>query len=568
MRTLALAIAGLSLSALATAQSLALASVPGNNGNVGGGIYFNLTVNQTLTINSIDYHAKNDGAAGPYMSSFDMFVGPGTYVGNVSANPGPWVQVASTTPVSIVGGTGVNGSGPTTIVNGVLNPAGPNTGTITLPPGNYGVALRATNHSWRYQNFGTLQTFSNADLSATAGAASNAFLTLPTFSPRVFCGAINYTLGGTPMAFAQREPYGEGCYKYFRSFYEFMGSTATNQDLSNRSITFTFDSVNNRYSNVAFDAVPVAPVTPVSLPLAGAADDNNLVINLEPATGPQPILFPNIGGVGVAAATVEMCSNGYINLLGTNAPGTGNPTTAAFLTGTPRIGNWVDLNPTVAPGAMHYDYDAVNQQHLFTWNNCDLSGIATSPSTFQIAFFASGDVQIRYGTMSLLGGGGWPTLVGFSPGGVSADPGTIDLSVDLPISTSGIDQPPLALAANVNPVLGSTVNLTTSNETGISLGLCFVTLSDLPPFSPVGLDLGIIGAPGCVANVDINQGVGNLISNAGLPGVSMTVPFAIPSGPPSIIGNSFYCQSVWLDATQNAGGMLTSNALRLRVGIF
>jgi hypothetical protein len=568
MRTLVFAFAGLTLSALASAQTLALASTPGNNGNVGGGIYFNLTVNQTLTITSINYHAKNDGAAGPYMSSFDMFVGPATYIGNVSANPGPWIQVASTTPVSIPGGTGVGGSGPTTIVNGVLNPAGLNTGPITFLPGNYGIALKATNHQWRYQNFSTLQTFSNADLSATCGAASNAFLTLPTFSPRVICGGINYTLGGTPMAFAQREPYGQGCYKYYRSFYEFMGSTATNQDLSNTSITFTFDSANNRWSNVGFDAVPVAPVAPVSAALPGALDDVNLTVNLEPLASPQPILFPNIGGVGVAALSVEMCSNGYINLLGTNVVGNGNPTIAAFLTGTPRIGNWVDFDPSVAPGGMHYDYDALNQQHLFTWNQCNLSTIAASPSTFQIAFFANGDVQFRYGTMSLAGGGGWPTMVGYSPGGTSADPGTIDLSVNLPISTSGIDQPPLALAGSVNPVLGATVNLTTSNQTGLSLGLCFVTFSDLPPFSPTGLDLGILGAPGCVANVDINQGVGNLISNLGLPGVSMTIPFQIPAGPVTLIGQSFYSQSVWIDSTQNAGGMLTSNALRLKLGAF
>src|SRR5258707_1124511 len=96
----------------------------------------------------------------------------------------------------------------------------------------------------------------------------------------------------------------------------------------------------------------------------------------------------------------------------------------------------------------------------------------------------------------------------------------------------------------------------------------FVCLADLPPFSPVGLDLGVIGAPGCVANVDINQGVGTLITNIGPPLPGMTVAFPIPSGPLSILGLSFYCQSAWLDPTQNAGGMLTSNALRLRVGSF
>ena len=66
MRNLAaLALAGLSLLALAPAQSLPLAQTPGNNGNVGGGLYFDLTVTQITTINSIDYYCRNDGAAGP-----------------------------------------------------------------------------------------------------------------------------------------------------------------------------------------------------------------------------------------------------------------------------------------------------------------------------------------------------------------------------------------------------------------------------------------------------------------------------------------------------------------------
>ena len=75
-----------------------------------------------------------------------------------------------------------------------------------------------------------------------------------------------------------------------------------------------------------------------------------------------------------------------------------------------------------------------------------------------------------------------------------------------------------------------------------------------------------LGAPGCVANVDVNAGVGFVISNLGAPLPGLTVPLSIPAGPPAIIGQSFYCQSAWLDATQNALGMITSNALRLIIG--
>ena len=127
----------------------------------------------------------------------------------------------------------------------------------------------------------------------------------------------------------------------------------------------------------------------------------------------------------------------------------------------------------------------------------------------------------------------------------------------------------MTLTASANPILNTLVNLTTSNITpGLNLGLCFVSVADLGPLSPAGLDLGIIGAPGCKANIDINVGVGNLITNLGSPFPGLTVGFQIPAGPPTIIGQSFFSQSVWLDATQNPAGLITSNALRLRVGAF
>jgi hypothetical protein len=267
--------------------------------------------------------------------------------------------------------------------------------------------------------------------------------------------------------------------------------------------------------------------------------------------------------------TVDMSSNGYVNLISGVAPVTvGVPTVAAWLTSpSPRLGNNHDMNPT-AGGDTHYDYDPVTGTHLFTWLNVPDFNIAATSNTFQLAFFGNGDVEFRWGAMSVSGGGAWPTLVGFTPGQNAADPGSRDITLSLPFSTSGVDQPPLSLVSDVNPVLNTTVNLTTGNATGLNLGICFVCLANLPPFSPTGLDLGIIGAPGCVANVDINQGIGQLITNLGPPFPSLTVPFQIPAGPLSIVGLSFYCQSAWLDATQNPAGILTSNALRLKVGSF
>ncbi len=563
MRNLAI-LAVTALAAVSVAQSPLSTLVGGTNGgNIGGGLYFDLTINTTITITQLDFRTGGATVAGTNAFT-DIYLGPSTYLGNVT-NAALWTLVGTTTPATVVAGQQV--------ISAAVVPAGA-APSVTIAPGTYGIALKSNNHSHGYTNGATCTStsipgscanslFSNAELTLRAGAAQNAFLTGGVFQPRIFNGAIHYTLGGTPITFAQRQPYGEGCYKNFRSFYEFMPSTATGQDLSNTSFYMTFDGANNRYSSIVGGTTPVNTAA-VTSPSLGHLDDTNITVNL---ANSQPIIFPNIGGTGVALTTVEMCSNMYVNLLGTTAA-VSNPTIAAWLTGTAvRIGNHHDTDPGVG-GTTHYDYDVGSSAHLFTWNAVPDWNIAATANTMQLAFFANGDVEFRFGALSLAGGGGWPTLVGFSPGATSADPGTRDISATFPFSTSGFDQPALALNGDVNPVLGVTVNLTTSNETGLNLGLCFVSISDLPPFSPVGLDLGIIGAPGCVANVDINQAVSQLITNLGPPFPSMTVGFPIPVGPPAIIGASFYSQSAWLDATQNAGGIITSNALRLKVGTF
>lgn len=568
MRNLSLSLM-LTLATSAVAQTFTLPTLAGgtNGGNVGGGLYFDLQVNTTITLTAIDFRTGGATAAGTN-AFLDLYLGPSTYVGNVTT-PGLWTKVGSTTPATVIAGQQV-------VSNATVVPV-PQIAAVTLAPGTYGFALKSNNHSHGYTNGVTCTStttpgacsnslFSTPHLTLRGGAAQNAFLSGGIFTPRIFNGVLTYTLGGTPITFAQREPYGKGCYARFRSFYEFYPSSVA-VDMSNTSMYLAYDGASNRYSSITAGTTPV--LAPVSANL-NHTDDQNITVNLLNA---QPILYPDVSGTGIALTTVEMSSNGYINLNGTNPVGTGNPTIAQFLSGTPIIGNWHDMDPSGlsiaggVAGSTHYDYDTASASHVFTWLNCIDSGILASPNTFQMAFFANGDVEFRWGVMSQAGGGAWPTLIGFSPGQNSVDPGTIDISASFPFSTSNIDQPALALTSNANPIIGTTVNLTAGNPTGLNIGLTFVTLADLAPFSPVGLDLGIIGAPGCVANVDINQGVGNVISNLGLPGLSMTVAFPIPNQL-SIIGGSFYCQSAWLDATQNAGGILTSNALRLRVGSF
>ena len=560
----------LALATPAFAQSLSTLTGGVNQGNIGGGMYFDLTVNTTVTLTSLSFLTGANTVAGTN-AFVDVYLGPNTYLNNVT-NAGLWTKVGSTAPATVIAGS--------QMVTANIVPV-PQITAVTIAPGTYGIALKSNNHNHGYTNGVTCTSvtlpgscanslFSNAQLTIRGGAAQNVFLTGGVFAPRIFNGTLTYTLGGTPITFAVRQPYGNGCYLKTRSFYEFWPSSTT-VDVANTSMRLTYDGANNRY-NPIFGGT-TAPIAPVS-PSLGHLDDNNITV---PLLNAQPIIFAGVGGPGIVVTSVEMSSNGYINLTGTNAA-TANPSVAAFLTGTPRVGTWHDYDPSgasytpAATGATtNYDYDLASGSHVFTWFNCPDSfrtiGVVANRSTFQMAFFANGDIEFRWGSM-VLGGGQYPTLIGFTNGGSAVDPGSRDLTASFPFSTDSIDQAALKLVGDVNPVLGQTVQLTTSGETGMNIGLCFVTLSDLPGFSPVGLDLGILGAGGCVANVDINQGVGNVNSNLGLPGVSMVVPFPIPAGPPSILGLSFFCQSAWLDSTQNAAGLLTSNALRLKVGSF
>lgn len=553
------------LAATASAQTtLNTGLTAANQGNVGGGLYFDLQVNSTLTITAINTWLNVGSTATPFNAnvSWELWLGPSTYVGNVT-NPSLWTKVGNTVPQPYTS-TG----GYAQLTNLTVVPV-PQIAAVTLAPGNYGFAIRSIGGNNAYTNGAgctsstipgscTNTSFGNADLVIRGGAAQNAFLAGGVFQPRMFAGAITYTLGGTPITFAQREPFGKGCYDKYRSFYELFPSSV-GVDFSNTSMLLTYDSATNSYVATA----GTTPVQVVTSPTLGHLDNNDIVV---PLLNSQPIIYPSVGGPGVVTTSVEMNSNGYIKLAGT-APSVNNPDVTAWLTGAAvRIGNHHDMDPTTV-GTTHYDYDTATSAHLFTWLNVPDRAIAASSNTFQLAFFPNGNVEFRWGAMSQQGGGGWPTLVGFTPGNGAANPGSIDITASLPFATSGVDQPALALTSDVNPVLGSTVNLTVNNVTGANLGLTFVCLNNLGPLSPVGLDLALLGAPGCVANVDINSGTGFVASN--IPGIgSLTTPFPIPSSPLTLIGLQLYCQSVWLDASQNAAGLLTSNALRLGIGSF
>ncbi len=189
----------------------------------------------------------------------------------------------------------------------------------------------------------------------------------------------------------------------------------------------------------------------------------------------------------------------------------------------------------------------------------------TTPETMQYQFdLATGVVTMIWQSIT---GQGNDYLVGFSPGGPSIDPGSTDLSVTLPTTILlGADYQALTLSASPVAIStatsGSTVTYTTDNmlafAPGVYIGMNILSMSQIP--AP-GVDLVIIGAPGCAAlvgSIDLPQ---TMVGTTPTQSVSLTLPPGIPAG------TTIYSQSVslfqpnTLPGGLNSFGMTTSNGI-------
>jgi len=109
-------------------------------------------------------------------------------------------------------------------------------------------------------------------------------------------------------------------------------------------------------------------------------------------------------------------------------------------------------------------------------------------------------------------------------------------------------------------VIGSTVVYTTSNiPAATQLSALIMSFGQINP----GIDLGVIGAPGCSQLVNTNGS--NSVAMFGSPSVSQSL--FIPAVP-AFAGTVLYCQSATLTPGVNALGALTSNGVRTFVQAF
>jgi len=538
--------AALALAALASAQSpLALnfngaTFIGGNTGNTGNAVYFDLTVNTTVTITSLDLNCGQGGTTPPPVGtagSVDVFLGPTTAVGN-QTNSGLWTPVANAPLI-------------TGAVNALTNAVFPG-GGFGLGPGHYGVCLKANGYQNAYTNPGTggsSATASTAELTISAGSASNVPFTAPVFSPRLTNIRINYTNGGTPVAVASWQGYGKGCYGRYTSFHEIWGNPLS-FDLQNTNIHFAFGG-----AVYAVSITPASFFTPVSAPLAVVSGSPF------PQATPFALVYPSAGGVGVTNS-IDIHEDGWIAPVSSTADQT--PTEPEFYSGVTRWAPyWKDQTVSLG-GTINFDLDPSGTVFYVTWNavrDSNISG-STSTSTYQVAFFQNGDVEYRYQTMSTNGGGSLPTIVGWTQGNGALDRGPIDITVDLPLVTDASDNAPIVLAMSARPQLGTTPQFQTSGIPAATtiVGLLFSFVQVNP-----GQDLGFLGAGGCSAYLQLGTLVNGPLAIGPFPSGTTSAPLNIPVLP-ALNGTLVFAQSASFTPGFNSLGVLTTNGVRMVVG--
>jgi hypothetical protein len=318
------------------------------------------------------------------------------------------------------------------------------------------------------------------------------------------------------------------------SIYEFFPPSGF--DLQNARMTMTFSGGSYTVDN---SAGTYTMPTGSTLPLT---DDSQASISL-------PFSFPYPGGT---TSTLWVCSNGFVSVVGGDTSYT--PTTSAFLGGIMRwAALWHDLNPG-SGGQVRVDSSASVVRVTFVAVP-NFSGGGTA--TFQFQFYPNGNVIIVWQAVTSAGN---DYLVGYTPGNGAADPGSSNLSTSLSTPVSLCNTPPytgIVLNASARPVLGTSVNLVTSNiAPGTGFGVLVMSLTQaIPP-----TNLGAVGMTGCEGHV-----VGGVNFLYVAPGSSAQTTWAIPANT-AYTGVPVIAQSFMYSPPRTPLGIIASNGLVMVLG--
>jgi hypothetical protein len=376
--------------------------------------------------------------------------------------------------------------------------------------------------------------FNTTSATAASGTVGTSYVAVCEFG---------YAPGGSG-PIATNTSLGLGCVRQFASFYELFATPAA-FDLANSAITMI-------PTGTGYVVTPGGAFLPVgsvqAVPTALALGDDTAVT--------QPFTVGTFFDSSGPWTGVNVISNGCV------AKAAGNTTVAAPSPGTmladPQTGFYTqaDYDPIGGAGAGTIWFEesssviTVTWDHVASWNN------PGSQNTFQMQLYPSGVVTIAWVAMAAVGSNGG-VLVGYSPGGASADPGSTDLSTLPVIILSSPDVLPLALAGASRPVTGTNWNLNVTNvpATG-AIGVDIFGLSD-----PGINDLGFIGMPTCGLRASLD------VLNAWIvAGASHAYGVPVPNNPALINQHVFTTSAVFQVPPVNAFGAITSNGIDGKIG--
>lgn len=373
-------------------------------------------------------------------------------------------------------------------------------------------------------------------------------------------GLSSQTICGT----AQHNDVGEGCVGVGReSFYQHF------TDAGVAATTLTGNVINMARNADGYTASWI-PGIASALYVAPTANATNLpVLNDGEFTYTSAAGFPIPGGT-VNSLTVT--GNGVVAF----GPGPAEPVNE----------NWVPDPVTMLAGSHGgvYFWHAYNEEENGDVWAEELNGVlyitfqdvenfplgVANPSTWQLQIDQNtGDMYMVFVTIDSDNSpifGFWPQdhLIGFTPPGVSVDPGPVDLATGLPVTTQP-DIEALALGASPVPIStplgGSTVTYTVDNMRELTPGSGVVAGVVAFSLTPSSLDLTPLGAPGCFAYVGTLDVTLPVIGALGQP---QSAQLVLPPGLPN--GTLLYAQAACLAGGVNAFGLVTSNGIESTIG--
>lgn len=344
-----------------------------------------------------------------------------------------------------------------------------------------------------------------------------------------------YGMTSNPNACARVHTVGTGCTSGFASFYEHL--FGWHQDLAGMMVVGTFNGSGYTITTVPGPGV----IFPIGLAPLSLGDNTSV----------------SVGTLGMWVG-----SNGWLAL------GPGNSTAPIPSVPTmlnqpaPQLSAWTDLDPSTTGGGQVYYWEPAAGVGQATWFNVFAKG-TTLPVTIQITWdLGSRNWTIEFGSYSP-----WhphPWLTGYSPGGVSADPGNSDISTfgSNPHTIDLFDTLPLVLTAANRPVqtaVATPYPVVTSNiDPNAILHLGWVGLVN------PALPLSIFGLPNdCIlhASIDVTS------ASNWFPGpVQPWNAFVIPALPPALLGVQVNCQAGTFTSSGIGPTTRVSNGLLCTLG--